>query len=132
MSRQRFTALTIALVIGLSVSVLRLGGCRPLDMLDLRALDARLLQRGVEPAAPEVVIVAVDNESLSEIGRWPWSRAVQARLIDIIAAGGPAVIGADIVQSEASTASCSLDGLDGALDPSCRAALRTALDSAQG
>jgi adenylate cyclase len=131
MSRQRFTALTIALVIGLSVSVLRLGGCRPLDMLDLRSLDARLLQRGPEPASPEVVVVAVDNESLSEIGRWPWSRPVQARLIDLIAAGGPAVIGADIVQSEA-TASCSLDGLDSAIDPSCRAAVRTALQSAQG
>jgi adenylate cyclase len=130
MSRQRLTPLTIALFIGLFVSGFRLNGCKPLDLLDMRALDARLLQRGKEPADPHVVIVAIDAQSLAEVGRWPWSRTLQARVLERIAAGGPAVIGADIVQSEATTA-CSWDGLDGALDESCRAALRSALQNAQ-
>jgi adenylate cyclase len=131
MTRQRLTPLAIALVIGVAVSVLRIGGCRPLDLLDLRALDYRLLQRGATPALAEVVIVAVDDASLKEVGRWPWSRVLVARLIDKIAAGGPAVIGADLVQSEATTA-CALDGLESKLDDTCRAAVRNALGGAQG
>src|SRR5215813_9689943 len=134
LSRLRLTPLAIALIIGLSVSALRLGGCgplgRPLDLLDLRALDYRLLQRDVQPASPDVVIVAVDNDSLKERGRWPWSRAVQAQLFERIAADGPAVIGVDIVQSEA-TAACSIDGLDGQLDSACRSAVRDALRAGQ-
>ncbi len=130
MTRQRLTPLGIALAIGVAVSVLRIGGCRPLDLLDLRALDYRLLQRGAQPAASEVVIVAVDDASLKELGRWPWSRALVARLIDGIAAGGPAVIGVDLVQSEASAA-CTLEGLDSNLDEACRAAVRNAVRGTQ-
>jgi adenylate cyclase len=130
MSRQRFTPLGIALLIGGLVSVLRIGGCRPLDLLDLRALDYRLQQRGVQAAAPQVVIVAVDDASLADVGRWPWSRALVARLLEKIAAGAPAVIGVDIIQVEA-TAACGLDGLDGRLDPACRTAVRDAVRGAQ-
>lgn len=130
MTRKRLTPLAIALFLGLFVSGLRLGGCRPLDLLDMRALDARLLQRGVEPADAEIVIVAIDRDSLAEVGRWPWSRAQQASLLELIAAGGPAVIGADIVQSEASAA-CSLEGLDSELDITCRDAVRNVMRNAQ-
>jgi adenylate cyclase len=130
MSRQRLTPLLIALLVGLFVSALRIAGCGPLDRLDMRALDGLLLQRGAGTPASEVVIVAVDDASLAEVGRWPWSRALMARLIQTIAAGDPAVIGVDLVQSEA-TAACSLDGLDGSVDPACRAAVLDAVRSAQ-
>lgn len=126
MSRQRLTPLALALIIGAAVAALRIGGCGPLDLLDLRALDYRLLQRGREPVGSEVVIVAVDDPSLKEVGRWPWSRAVQARLLQRIAADGPAVIGVDIVQPEA-TRDCRLEGLDGNLDAVCREAVRSAM-----
>jgi adenylate cyclase len=48
-----------------------------------------------------VVIVAIDDASLERVGRWPWSRAVIARLVDRLVAADAAVIGFDIVQSEA-------------------------------
>jgi adenylate cyclase len=130
MARQRLTPLAIALIIGLGVSMLRIGGCRSLDLLDLRALDYRLLQRGPQPASDQVVIVAIDKNSLKEVGRWPWSRAVMAHLIERIAAGNPAVIGVDVIQAEP-TSECSLDGLDGKLDDACLAAVHSALDGAQ-
>ena len=130
MTRQRLIPLGIALAIGLAVSALRIAGWRPLDLLDLRALDYRLQRRGTEPASGQVVIVAVDDASLAEVGRWPWSRALVARLIDQIAADRPAVIGADLVQSEA-TEACTFDGLDGAIDDACRTALRNAVRGAQ-
>jgi adenylate cyclase len=131
MTRQRLIPLAIALAIGIALSALRVTGCRPLDLLDLRALDYRLQQRGVEPAAPQVVIVAVDEASLKEVGRWPWSRALQARLLKKIAAGGPAVIGVDIIQAEP-TSPCALDDLDGKLDEQCRAAVEQAVRGARG
>ena len=52
-------------------------------------------------AAPaDVIIVAVDEESLSRIGRWPWSRKIHADLINRLKQEGAAVIGLDIIFSE--------------------------------
>mgnify|MGYP006193259637 CR=1 FL=1 len=35
-----------------------------------------------------VAIIAIDDESIANIGRWPWPREVHARLIDQLAAAG--------------------------------------------
>lgn len=131
MTRTRFTPLAIALAIAGLVSLLRVVGWQPLELLDLRVLDYRLRQRGPLPVAPEVLIVAIDDESLREGGRWPWSRALVARLVDRIAAGNPAVIGMDLFQAEP-TAPCDLESLDGLLDPSCRAAVVEGMRAGQG
>lgn len=47
-----------------------------------------------------VRIVDIDNESLEEIGQWPWPRTIIARLNDRLTEAGAAVIGYDIVFSE--------------------------------
>ncbi len=52
------------------------------------------------PASPEVVIVAIDDRSISAIGRWPWRRALHAETIGQISAQGPRAIGMDILLSE--------------------------------
>ncbi len=127
----RRISLLLALLIGCAVSALRIGGCAPLTVLELRALDWRLLQRGPGPASDEVVVVAVDEASLDELGRWPWSRGRVAELFDRIAAGGARVIGVDIVQSER-TEACGVDGLNGALSPACRVELTRALSGLPG
>ncbi len=131
MARRHLTPLVIALAVGLGLSMLRVAGCRPLDALDLRALDYRFVQRGRNTAAPEVVIVAVDDASLGAVGRWPWSRAKVAEWIDRISADAPAVIGVDLVQAEPSAA-CDVEAFAGAVDPSCQAALTRAVYGAQG
>ena len=56
------------------------------------------LHREVAPA--DVIIVAVDEESLSRIGRWPWSRKVHADLVNRLKQEGAAVVGLDIIFSE--------------------------------
>lgn len=56
------------------------------------------LQRQTVPA--DVVIVAVDESSLSRIGRWPWSRKIHADLINRLKQEGAAVVGLDIIFSE--------------------------------
>lgn len=52
---------------------------------------------------PDIVIVAVDDRSISAIGRWPWRRALHAQLLQTISAQQPKAIGLDILFSEADT-----------------------------
>ena len=48
----------------------------------------------------EIVIVAIDDESLRQLGRWPWSRSTHASLIDKLELESPRAIGLDIIFSE--------------------------------
>ena len=47
-----------------------------------------------------VVIVAIDDASLRQIGQWPWPRQIQARLISAITGAGPAALGIDLLWPE--------------------------------
>src|SRR5215831_10379680 len=48
----------------------------------------------------QVVIVAIDDESLQRQGRWPWSRALLAKLTSNLTQAGASVIGLDILLAE--------------------------------
>lgn len=48
----------------------------------------------------DVVLVAIDEQSLFELGRWPWSRRLHAQLIDRLRSDGAKVIGFDVMFSE--------------------------------
>lgn len=49
---------------------------------------------------PPIIIVDIDENSLKQQGRWPWSRKKLAHLIERISENTPAVIALDIVLSE--------------------------------
>ncbi|MHB8881767.1 MAG: CHASE2 domain-containing protein [Thermodesulfovibrionales bacterium] len=73
------------------------------EHVESKTYDLRLRLRNVlhKPAVPDnIIIVAIDEKSIKEIGRWPWGRDVQADLINKIASGGPKVIGIDIMYTE--------------------------------
>jgi adenylate cyclase len=73
------------------------------DHLEAKTYDLRLhLRQLLKPptVSPRIAIVAIDDRSIAELGRWPWSRHLQARLIDRIAAGRPKAIGIDLLFSE--------------------------------
>ncbi|MCK5307325.1 MAG: CHASE2 domain-containing protein, partial [Zetaproteobacteria bacterium] len=55
-----------------------------IEQVEMEFLDQRFKIRG--PIVPDsrVVIVAIDDDSLSEVGRWPWPRDRIADLIDNI------------------------------------------------
>jgi adenylate cyclase len=73
------------------------------DQIESKSYDLRLQLRNLmrnPPSAEEIAIVMIDERSIAEIGRWPWSRDVQARLVERIAEGRPKVLGIDIMYSE--------------------------------
>ena len=41
----------------------------------------------------KVAVIAIDDTSIANIGRWPWPRSQQAEIINFISQGEPAVIG---------------------------------------
>ncbi len=54
---------------------------------------------GAQPS-DRVAVIAIDDESIGNIGRWPWSRNIHAELIDRLAEGGAKVIASTIFFSE--------------------------------
>ena len=75
------------------------------DRMDVFFYDMRMqLQNG--ELDPRIVIVDIDEKSIAEVGRWPWSRNVVAKLIDKLDEKYHArSIGFDVIFSEADTSS---------------------------
>lgn len=61
--------------------------------------DAQLPLLG-QPAGDDIVIVAIDEQSLATYGRWPWPRATHARMLDRLSADGPRAVALDIIFAE--------------------------------
>jgi CHASE2 domain-containing sensor protein/signal transduction histidine kinase len=67
-----------------------------------RLVYDRMLTLRSQPLAPEIAVVRIDDESVSELGRWPWPRTLQARLIDTVAKNGAAAIVYNVLLTEPS------------------------------
>lgn len=73
--------------------------------LDLYARDLLMRTRGsVEPPA-DIVIVAIDDESIARLGRFPWPRQVIAKVLGIVSAAHPKAIALNILFSDSTNAS---------------------------
>jgi len=72
-----------------------------LPQLDGRFLDALISNDVASQEESGPVVIALDDESLARYGRWPWPRALMARLLARIAEQGPAGVGIDILFPEA-------------------------------
>jgi adenylate cyclase len=89
------------------------GGKLPfLTQFDNFIYDARLKLTMPGGVDPRIVILDIDEKSLGEIGRWPWSRNVLADLMNkLFDKYGVAVVGFDVVWAERDTSS-GIDTLD--------------------
>lgn len=72
----------------------------PLQLLEYKTYDLRARLRAQKPQAP-IVVVAIDDASIERLGRWPWPRGYMAELITQIASAEPALIGTNILYTEA-------------------------------
>ncbi len=74
----------------------RVGGDRePLGRLERQSLDARFVLRGPQAPTGDVVVLALDDQTLNEAPELIERRAGVAAVIDAVAARGPSVIGFD-------------------------------------
>ncbi len=74
--------------------------------------DARLRLTMPRSTDPNIVILDLDEASLAEVGHWPWSRSVMAKLVaQLFDHYGVAVLGFDIVWAERDRSS-GIDTLD--------------------
>ncbi|HZE21354.1 MAG TPA: CHASE2 domain-containing protein, partial [Desulfobaccales bacterium] len=70
------------------------------QFLELKLYDLKFRFRGSREAGKQVAIVAIDDDSVKAVGRWPWSREDMARLLSAIKKAGPRVIALDIIFAE--------------------------------
>jgi adenylate cyclase len=98
----------------------------PVEAVRLRTFDAfqNLKPRTPHPAKP-VMIVDIDEDSLGELGQWPWARTVVAELVTKLTAAGAVVIAFDVVFAEPDRLSPALvAGALSQLDEPTRATLK--------
>src|ERR1700730_10364631 len=67
--------------------------------LERKAYDRGLTAHSRTPH-PDVIVIAIDETSIANIGRWPWQRDVLAKMTDILSGANAKVIGSAILLSE--------------------------------
>jgi eukaryotic-like serine/threonine-protein kinase len=69
------------------------------------SLERKAYDFGVQASShtpsERIAVIAIDDASLSSIGRWPWSREVHARMTDLLAGAKAKVIGNTVLFSQA-------------------------------
>ncbi|MHB9117398.1 MAG: CHASE2 domain-containing serine/threonine-protein kinase [Burkholderiales bacterium] len=63
----------------------------PILGLERKAYDLGVLAVR-HPASDKVAVIAIDDRSIAHLGRWPWSRGIDADLIDLLSKAGAKTI----------------------------------------
>ena len=106
-----FGAMTVFVALGMISAfltiVLYIASPDFLTVLDLKATDAMFEKRPVKKPPENVVLVAIDEKSVNELGRWPWKRSEMASLVRGL--GAAKVVVFDMVFSETTDAKDDAD-----------------------
>jgi CHASE2 domain-containing sensor protein/signal transduction histidine kinase len=62
----------------------------------------KLLSMHAKPTNPAIVIIAIDDSSVRDLGHWPWPRSVHAQLLQVLAQARPKTVGLELLLSEPS------------------------------
>ena len=88
--------------LGLAVVVAFIFFNRATDLV--AGLERKAYDLGVQASNrapdPDIVVIAIDDTSIANIGRWPWQRDVLAKLTETLAAAKPKAIGSTVLLSE--------------------------------
>lgn len=95
--KRTLAALVIGSLAAALVAGLYLAGMPFLELMELKGRDALFRLRPAPGMAhSRVAVVAVGERSLDQAGRWPWPRALTARLVEGIMAAGAGSLGLDL------------------------------------
>lgn len=103
--RQSVVIFASGLSFALLVAVLVVLRAAPIERLDNVLLDLFVRSTVSGEQARHVVVVDIDERSLSALGQWPWPRYRIASLTERVAAAEPAAIALDILFAEADRSS---------------------------
>lgn len=80
--------------VGLLVALVFMFGANSdlVQSLERKAYDLGVLASSRTPS-DKIAVIAIDEQSIANLGRWPWPRAIHAKMVDILAAGHAKVIG---------------------------------------
>jgi hypothetical protein len=80
--------------VGLLVALVFILGANSglMQSLERKAYDLGVLASSRTPS-DKIAVIAIDEQSIANLGRWPWPRAIHAKMIDILAAGHAKVVG---------------------------------------
>lgn len=66
--------------------------------IDYKIFD--MFSKDTKTSSKSVIIVAIDEKSLSALGQWPWNRIITAKITQNILMAKPAVLGIDMILAE--------------------------------
>lgn len=98
LSRSQFIPFLLPLTLSLLIAFLSAKGF--LSRYQEQALDWQFRWRGVREPPREVAVVAIDDASVMQVGRWQWRRSLHAELARKLSRAGAKVIAFDIVFAE--------------------------------
>lgn len=81
-----FTALLVALLFLFSAN------SDLIQSLERKAYDWGVRSSSRVPS-DKVAVIAIDDQSIANLGRWPWPRAIQGKMLDILGAAQAKVVG---------------------------------------
>ncbi len=88
-----------AMLLAMLLLAIGLGAYNGLGRVDQTLYDQFVSHQG-RPAPDDVIIVAIDDLSLAQLGRWPWPRALHAQLLERINVAQPRAVGLDVILTE--------------------------------
>ena len=87
------------LVMIVAIVLFFIGGGDLIQSLERKAYDLGVKAKSRNPSE-KIAVIAIDDQSIDNIGRWPWSREVHAKMIDLLAGARAKVIGNTVFFSE--------------------------------
>jgi len=83
----------------ITIVVVLFSGSAPFQSLERSFYDWGVRSTDRSPS-DRIAVIAIDDESIDNIGRWPWPRDLHAELINRLSEGGARVIGQTVFFSE--------------------------------
>ena len=101
-SNLRLSPFRVALLATLAAAIVYLPASQLgiVQQLEGELLDLRFQARPPQPTSGEIVLVLIDDASLAEVGRWPWSRSLMADLVARLEAAGAGTVALDLLLAE--------------------------------
>lgn len=92
-----------AWILGVALTLLLLSAAAfdwyPLQVLEYKSYDFRMRLRE-RAASNQVAIITIDDQSIANIGRWPWPRSYMAEMVDLLGLAGATEVGLNILYTE--------------------------------